>query len=243
MRKRPAPGEPAVQRAARLTSPKPAPWLRRSFSRMLKSSQPAELADPSGSADPAHLAHPACPTLTWRAASLADAPDLLALMRAFYAEEALVFDGPTQGRALDALLAEPALGTVFLLEAAGPPEASTRAGLPSGSVGPFGHLVLTRGHSLEFGGAFFLLDELYLAPAVRGHGEGRRALAFAAASARASGAAVLRLEVSRKNARARALYERAGFVAEDRDFLTWRLEASDVYPVFHDASSRAFADE
>ena len=108
--------------------------------------------------------------LAWQAATLADAPALLDLMEAFYAEEGIPFDGPTQGRALDVLLADPTLGAAFLL-------------LPAGSrmplAAPRGHLVLTRGHSLEFGGAFYLLDELYLEPGVRGQGEGARALAFA----------------------------------------------------------------
>ncbi len=154
---------------------------------------------------------------TWLPAALADGPAALELMRAFYAEEEIPFDGPAQGRALDMLLSDPSLGSVFLLRPAG-----ADAGSP-----PLGHLVLTRGHSLEFGGRFLLLDELYLAPALRGRGEGRRALAFAAGHARAVGAGALRLEVSRANARALAAYRRAGFVAETRDLMTLRLAPSE----------------
>jgi len=152
------------------------------------------------------------PPPAWVAATLADGPAALELMREFYAEEGLPFDGPTQGRALDMLLSDPSLGGLFLLRPAGDPDA-----------GPLGHLVLTRGHSLEFGGRFLLLDELYLAPALRGRGEGRRALEFAVAQARGSGAQALRLEVSRLNTRAQAAYRRAGFVAESRDLMTLRL--------------------
>jgi GNAT superfamily N-acetyltransferase len=155
--------------------------------------------------------HVETPSPVWRSATLADAPALLESMRAFYAEEELVFDPREQGRALDVLLADPTLGGVFLLE----------GGPGPGAV--LGHLVLTRGHSLEFGGAFLLLDELYLAPALRGRGEGRRALEFAAAQARGSGARCLRLEVARANARARAVYAAAGFQAETRELLTLRL--------------------
>jgi ribosomal protein S18 acetylase RimI-like enzyme len=153
------------------------------------------------------------PTLAWHPATLADGLSALDLMRAFYAEEKIAFDGAAQGRALDALLSDPSLGGVFLLrEDAAAPDAA-----------PLGHLVLTRGHSLEFGGRFLLLDELYLDPAVRGRGEGRRALDFAVHQARAAGAQALRLEVSRENHRAQAAYRRAGFVAETRDLMTLRL--------------------
>lgn len=153
------------------------------------------------------------PALAWQSATLADAPVVLELIRAFYADEGIPFDGATQGRALDVVLADPTLGGVFLLR---PVNAS-----PGASA--LGHLVLTRGHSLEFGGCFWLLDELYLAPELRGRGEGARAIAFAAAKAREAGAHALRLEVSRENARARAAYLRAGFRAESRDLMTLRL--------------------
>jgi GNAT superfamily N-acetyltransferase len=158
------------------------------------------------------------PAPAWLPATLADAPVVLDLIRGFYAEERLPFDGPTQGRALDALLADPALGTVFLLR----PAADASA--------PLGHLVLTCGHSLEFGGRFLLLDELYLAPSIRGRGEGKRALAFAAEHARATGAHALRLEVSRQNHRARETYARHGFTTETRDLMTLRLASNRVSP-------------
>lgn len=157
---------------------------------------------------------PASAALVWRPATLADGPDALDSMRAFYAEERLPFDPALQGSALDALLADPSLGSVFLLR---------HDPLGPGTDAILGHLVLTRGHSLEFGGRFLLLDELFLAPAIRGRGEGKRALAFAAARARETGAHALRLEVSHENHRARAAYLRAGFVAEARDLMTLRL--------------------
>ena len=130
-------------------------------------------------------------------------------MRDFYAEEGLAFDHRTQSSALDALLARPELGEVHLLRDPRPQ--------------PLGHLVLTRGHSLEFGGAFFLLDELCLRPELRGRGEGKRALAFAAAQAKAAGAHALRLEVAHDNTRAGSAYARAGFTTETRDLMTLRL--------------------
>ena len=157
---------------------------------------------------PAELPSPSA--LFWQPAALADAPAVLGLMQDFYAEEGLDFDGRIQGRALDVLLTRADLGAVYLLRLAAAGDA-------------LGHLVLTRGHSLEFGGAFMLLDELYLRPEIRGRGEGRRALAFAADQARSAGANALRLEVAHANTRARTAYARAGFATETRDLMTLRL--------------------
>lgn len=148
----------------------------------------------------------------WRRAGPADAETTLALMRAFYVEERLVFDEAAQGGALSALLADEALGAVFLF-------------CPKGAGGRvLGHLVATWACSLEFGGRFVLLDELCLAPEARGRGEGRRALDFVAEWARGQGAKALRLEVAHENARARATYTKGGFEAHARDLMTRRLD-------------------
>jgi len=48
-------------------------------------------------------------------------------------------------------------------------------------------------------------------------------VALAAEWAKRQGAGALRLEVARENGRARALYARAGLVAEARDLMTLRL--------------------
>lgn len=147
----------------------------------------------------------------WRRATSADAETVLELMRAFYVEERLVFEEAAQGAALCELLEDERLGAVFLLcEASGGPA--------------LGHLVLTWSCSLEFGGRFVLLDELCLAPAARGRGEGRRALEFVAEWARGQGAKALRLEVAHENARARATYTKGGFEAHARDLMTRRLD-------------------
>lgn len=153
-------------------------------------------------------------SLSWHEAAPADAEAVLACMREFYAEESLVFDGAAQGAALDELLRKPELGAVFFLRGG---DASAGGGAPCG------HLVLTWACSLEFGGRFVLLDELWLAPTARGRGEGKRAVEFAAAWAREHGAKALRLEVAHENERARAVYAKAGLEAHARDFMTRRL--------------------
>ena len=60
----------------------------------------------------------------------------------------------------------------------------------------------------------FVMDGLFVAPAVRGQGIGTRLLDAICAEARRRGYAAIRLDVIDSNTRARALYERQGFRAE-----------------------------
>jgi len=143
-----------------------------------------------------------------RTAGPADAATVVALMRAFYAEEHLVFDETAARRSVDELLAHPGLGAILLFET-------------DGRV--IGHAVLTFGFSLEFHGRYVLLDELFLIPEARGHGRGRSALALAEAWTRSAGATALRLELNHANTRARSLYLAAGFTDDRRDLFTKRV--------------------
>lgn len=150
-----------------------------------------------------------------RPAGPADTVTILALMRAFYAEEHLVFDETAARRAVGDLLDRPALGTILIFESAGR---------------VVGHATLTFGFSLEFHGRYVLLDELYLIPDARGRGWGRRALALAEAWARSAHVGALRLELNHTNTRARALYLAAGFTDDRRDLFTRWLDAAPPLP-------------
>jgi len=59
------------------------------------------------------------------------------------------------------------------------------------------------------------MDGIFVAPAARGHGVGTALLDATIAEARTRGYAEVRLDVIDSNPRARALYERVGFVAKD----------------------------
>ncbi|MCD9027714.1 GNAT family N-acetyltransferase [Luteimonas sp. BDR2-5] len=149
-------------------------------------------------------------SLQTRVAGPGDEARLLELVRAFYAEDRIVFDPVRVSNALHALLADPACGTILLL---------------GDGDGIAGYLALTRGFSLEQGGHFALLDELYLGPAARGRGWGADALAAAIEVARGWQVATPRLEVHHHNPRAKALYQRLGFADDHRDLLTLDLAA------------------
>ncbi len=152
--------------------------------------------------------------LQWRTAGAADQDRLLAMMQAFYAEDRIVHDQARIVAALRGLWVDPAQGVILLLSTGG------RTDVPVA-----GYLVLTVCFSLEQGGRHALLDELYLEASMRGRGFGAQALMLARQWARAMALPALRLEVHRHNTRAKALYERAGFVDDHRDMLTRRLDA------------------
>ncbi len=87
-----------------------------------------------------------------------------------------------------------------------------------------GYMVLTLAFSLEFGGKFVLIDELYIREQATGKGIGRAAVAFAEQRARAMGAHAVRLEAGHDNERALRFYERSGFRREARYLMTKRLD-------------------
>jgi ribosomal protein S18 acetylase RimI-like enzyme len=125
----------------------------------------------------------------------ADAYALLQMARAFHAEE---------GRDLDAT-SEAALMQVAKGEKLAPAWIVRSAGRC------VGYVILTLGYSVEYGGRDGFIDDLYLAPDVRGLGLGRRLLDFTLAEAMRLGIGTLHLEVEADNARATQLYRSAGF--------------------------------
>lgn len=140
-----------------------------------------------------------------RTAGADDRDLLLAFIRELYACEHIPFDEARAVRSLGDLLADPSRGQIWVIERAGR---------------PVGYAVMTLGYSLEFGGRFGLLDELFILEEHRGSGVGRQALARIAQSCRELGFEALRLEVDRTNRVARELYRKVGFAAHDRDLMT-----------------------
>jgi ribosomal protein S18 acetylase RimI-like enzyme len=148
--------------------------------------------------------------LDFRLATVADTELVVALMREFYAEDQLDFDEARVRRALSALLEDPRNGEVLLWLS------------ETGEV--VGHAALAMGFSLEQGGHFALLDELYLSHAARGRGRGKQALAILEQRANARGVERMRLEVNHHNELARRLYLATGYVDDTRSLLTLQLE-------------------
>jgi ribosomal protein S18 acetylase RimI-like enzyme len=138
-------------------------------------------------------------------ASPADLEVLVEMAREFYAFEHLPWDEAEMRRAMSMILADDALGEVWLVRRGG--EA-------------VGYFVLGLGFSVEFQGRDAFLDELYLREGHRGGGLGRRAIQQAEAVCRARGVRAFHLEVERGNTNAQAFYRRLGFKDHDRYLLT-----------------------
>ena len=137
----------------------------------------------------------------------ADLAVLEGLVRAYYAEDGLSFDERRQLAALARLVDGEALARGWLVRLGGR---------------VVGYIVLTWSFSVESGGLDGYIDELFLAPEVRGRGLGSRVLALAELEARRLGLLRLYLEVEHGN-RALSLYRRAGFVDHHRYLMSKRL--------------------
>jgi ribosomal protein S18 acetylase RimI-like enzyme len=142
----------------------------------------------------------------FRRAAAADIPLILDLMAGLYAEDGVVElrRGPAEA-ALRDLVGSSELGAVWVAEVGGV---------------IVGYLAVTWGFSLEHHGRDAFIDELYVAPAHRGRGIGRQALAVAEAACRTRGVRALHLEVEGANLRAQELYRRGGFLDQDRRLMT-----------------------
>lgn len=132
---------------------------------------------------------------------LEDEADFIELTRAFYHHERFAFDPVASGRMVRHLLSTPQAGAVYLARQ------DARA---------VGYLVLTHCYSLEFGGPFVLLDEIFVLPEAQGAGLGKRLIDTATTYCRDNGIGSLRLEVQKKNARAVDVYGTYGFHTDDR---------------------------
>jgi len=140
-----------------------------------------------------------------RIATAVDVPRLCELMAENYAEAGYPFDPAAARACFEALARDPELGETWLV-------------LVGGEVA--GYAVLALGFSLEYRGRDAFVDDLYLVPAHRGGGLGRRAMDAVEAVARERGVTALHLEVERDNARAEALYRRLGYRDKDRKLMT-----------------------
>jgi ribosomal protein S18 acetylase RimI-like enzyme len=144
-----------------------------------------------------------------RRASEDDIRDLAVFMRQLREDdpEEGAFDESRSVPAMRRLLAEPSLGRVWMIEA-------------DGQVA--GYVALTLGYSIEFGGVAAFVDELFVAREFRVAGVGTKALELVIAEARTLDVAIVLLEVTQSNDRAKRLYRKAGFADRGHHLMTLR---------------------
>ena len=143
-----------------------------------------------------------------RPATPDDLDTLLPRIRALNAEESIEIAGPALEAALVRLLSDRGLGGCWIIERGGP---------------AIGYAIVTFGYDLEFGGRDSYLTELWIDPEERGRGAGAAALALLEGELRALDVRAVHLLVRPENPAMR-VYERAGFVASPRRFMTLRLD-------------------
>jgi ribosomal protein S18 acetylase RimI-like enzyme len=132
-----------------------------------------------------------------RRATSDDARALTALVREYWAFEGIDgFDAAMCARVLGDFFSTLALGQAWIAEQGG---------------AAVGYLLACFVFSLEHGGLTAEIDELYLVPALRGAGCGRRLLELAEASFEAAGCTNVSLQLGRGNDAGRAFYERCGY--------------------------------
>jgi GNAT superfamily N-acetyltransferase len=130
-----------------------------------------------------------------RLARPADVPELVELMTDFYAEAGFPLPPEPAMRTFAALLDDPRLGRVWMMEADGEPA---------------GYVVLTVSFSMEYGGLRGFIDDLFVRPGFRGRGLAAAALDELRSTAETLGVRALLVEVGPHNATAQRVYRRIG---------------------------------
>jgi ribosomal protein S18 acetylase RimI-like enzyme len=152
--------------------------------------------------------------VTVRSAAAADIDALVDLMRDFYAESDFPLDAPWAAQSFADLLADPARGAIWLIDADGR---------------PVGHVVLSVRYAMEFGGLMGYIDDLYVRPEYRRRGAATAGIQALVAECQRRGCRSLHVEVDPANAPAIGVYQRFG-LAPGTDT---RLQLKTILPAAH----------
>lgn len=141
--------------------------------------------------------------------TLGDLDCLAAMRQELYAHDPTAIHASRDRETLWQLINQPALGRAWLAISRGQ---------------CIGYLIITFCFSIEFGGRFALIDELFLAAEWRSRGLGSELLELLEHHLRGEGIGAIRLEVERSNVGAERLYRRQGFEPHDRHLMTKWLD-------------------
>jgi GNAT superfamily N-acetyltransferase len=134
----------------------------------------------------------AVPTL----AGINDLTQVALLLAAFHLEVSLNTSVPHRKAATTKLLDGTPLGALYLI---GPRAA------------PVGHIAISHGLSIEFGGAYSLIDEFFIRPPISSKGLSAESLLTVCKLLEANGTRSVHLEVANANETAHQLYSRCGY--------------------------------
>ena len=139
-----------------------------------------------------------------RMATPDDIDTLVDLMAEFYSEAHFALHRERAASAFRAILADPRLGWIWLVEK----ESQLT-----------GYLVATVCFSMEYGGNVAFVDDFFIKPAFRGAGLGSSALAEARDHCISIGLRGMAVETGYDNSAAQRVYRRAGFEETNRQLL------------------------
>ena len=135
-------------------------------------------------------------TIAFRTADLSDVNLLVSLNKALHKHEGTAYDTNRAHSAFTGFIGHPELGAIWMICDDGV---------------PIGYIVMNRGYSIQFGGPYALVDEMYLEDKYRDRGIGRQSLEFMEEHCRFSNMTALYLEITKENMAGREFYKHMGF--------------------------------
>lgn len=148
----------------------------------------------------------------FRIAEPIDVPDLLDMMRQFYAIDGYPFDATLNEHNLGIFIGNSDLGRLWII---------------IWGNQTIGYVVLTFGFSFEYKGKDGFVDEFFIVEKYRHQGIGKSTIDYVIKEARKLGLRSLHLEVETHNDSGKKLYLEQGFTSKDRILLTKDLTRSD----------------
>jgi len=143
-----------------------------------------------------------------RSAGADDIPALLDMMTDFYAESGYTLDRAHAEQAFTALLGDPRLGRVFMVQR---------------DAADVGYVVVAFVFGMEYGGLMAVVDDFFVRAEHRDIGLGTSALAEVRRICARLGVRAISVEVGHDNPRAQKVYDKTGFEKADRQLMTLRL--------------------
>ncbi|HZR29635.1 MAG TPA: GNAT family N-acetyltransferase [Terriglobales bacterium] len=140
-------------------------------------------------------------SVSLKIAELTDIEELMPLIRELYLIEGVTSPEDRTRSALIKLLGDSSLGVVLEIWSEG---------------ALAGHVILTYGYDIEYGGRDAWITDFYVRPDFQGRGVGTQALKLLEEMAKARGVCALHLMVYHTNLRAKGVYLRSGFEPNPR---------------------------
>lgn len=141
----------------------------------------------------------------FKIADISDTEILVELIREFCEVDGHRFDECARRKALEKSLNDDTLVRVWLIQHGG--EAK-------------GYIFLALSYSLEYGGRYALIDELYIRESDRRQGIGKKSIEYIEKFCRTLEIQTVHLEVKQKNIAAQSFYRQMGFKDQERYLMT-----------------------